>query len=222
MALQEAPLPDGPLYRLGRAPDPLAWIDWRYTGSGRFDDPVQPPRFRAMYLAEQRLACFIETLAAWRPKLDLLERLAALPPGDRGNDVPWQAFGRVPRDWPLLRRIGAVRLHPHQRWLDLRVHEARETLRAALAPQLLRLGYDDLDLGDTLSRDRQLTRMLAEAAVDDGFNGVVYKSRFDHAFDCLALLDGATFDRIDERPLMSDDPDLLDAMRRLALSWEDR
>src|SRR5688572_962783 len=221
MVLREAPLPDGPLHRIGRVPDPLAWIDWRYMGSGRFDDPVQPPRFRMMYLAEQRLACFVETLANWRPKLDLLERLAAMPPGDRGDDVPWKAFGRLPRDWPTKRRISSVRLCPDQRWLDLRVHETRETLRAMLAPQLLRLGYDDLDLGDTLTRDRHLTRMLAEAAMDDGYAGIVYMSRFGHTFDCWTLFEGARFDRIDEAPVPADDADLIEAMRRLGLLWED-
>jgi hypothetical protein len=40
--------PDGPLYRLGRPPDPWAWPDWSYaapdgTFGNRYDDPHAPP-----------------------------------------------------------------------------------------------------------------------------------------------------------------------------------
>jgi hypothetical protein len=57
--------------------------------------------------------------------------------------------------------------------------------------------------------------------VDAGFRGILYKSRFDHAFDCWALFEGATFDRIEDWPVAADDPDLIEAMRRLGLRWED-
>jgi hypothetical protein len=41
--------PDGPLYRLGRYPDPWAWPDWSYaaadgTFGNRYDDPEASPR----------------------------------------------------------------------------------------------------------------------------------------------------------------------------------
>jgi hypothetical protein len=68
--------PANPLYRVARAPDPLAWPDRRFIGGSRFDDPDH--HFRVLYLAERRVGCFIESLAGLRPDLDLLARLASV------------------------------------------------------------------------------------------------------------------------------------------------
>jgi hypothetical protein len=62
MAFIEAESPSGPLYHIGRLPDPLAWADWQYLGSGRFDNPNPSRGFRVLYAAEQRVAAFVETL----------------------------------------------------------------------------------------------------------------------------------------------------------------
>jgi hypothetical protein len=64
------------LWRIGRYPDPFAWVPWEYTGRGRFDDPLS--QFRVLYTAEQRLACFVETLAPYRPDLDWLAEVRRL------------------------------------------------------------------------------------------------------------------------------------------------
>jgi hypothetical protein len=135
MTLREAATPTGMHYRIGRAPDPLAWTEWTYVGEGRFDGPRRPRTFRVLYLAEQRLACFVETLANWRPSLTTLAAMEEMPAGERGDDVPTAAFGVIPHDWHLKHRIGMLRLAPDQRWLDLREHETREALRVRLAPR---------------------------------------------------------------------------------------
>lgn len=73
--VRDAPAPAGVLNRIGRCPSPLAWLPWQAVGTGRFDDPRG--EFRVLYAAEQRLACFVETLAPWRPSLEDLARLRA-------------------------------------------------------------------------------------------------------------------------------------------------
>jgi hypothetical protein len=65
--LRDAEAPLDALYRLGRLPDPLAWPSWEFAGDGRFDDPQR--QFRTLYAAEQRHACFVETLARFRLSL---------------------------------------------------------------------------------------------------------------------------------------------------------
>lgn len=56
---------DMPVWRVGRAPDPWAWIDRRYAGGQRWDDPSQ--NFRTIYAAGSVFACFVEILAQFRP-----------------------------------------------------------------------------------------------------------------------------------------------------------
>ena len=58
--------PDGPLYRLGRYPDPWAWRDWSYsapdgTFGNRYDDP--DGSYRVLYASSERAGAFVETLA---------------------------------------------------------------------------------------------------------------------------------------------------------------
>src|ERR671922_1914170 len=70
--------PDGPLYRLGRLPDPWAWPDWSYAGpdgtfGNRYDDPEAS--YRVLYASSQRIGAFLETLARFRPDLEVLAEL---------------------------------------------------------------------------------------------------------------------------------------------------
>lgn len=67
MPVRELPGPADPLYRIGREPDPLVWPPWEFVGAERFDDPERR-RYRVLYAGE-RYACFLETLANFRPHL---------------------------------------------------------------------------------------------------------------------------------------------------------
>src|SRR5207253_2622947 len=90
------PTPRAVLHRLGRLPKPLDWPPADRTGANRFDDPAH--HFRVLYAARQRTACFAETLAAFRPSLELLAetgdpaditgRLCRLPTCARHCDIP--------------------------------------------------------------------------------------------------------------------------------------
>lgn len=180
---------------MGRRPDPFAWPDWQYVGDQRFDDPWR--LFRVRYLAEQRLACFLEGLAPLRAPLD---RLAASGP---------RLLPRVPADWLRLRCVGQVRLRGGQRWLDLRRLETAEALRAEVAQLLQELALPDLDVSVLRGPNRALTRAVGRWAYDAGYQGIAYRSRFHDALDCWAIFEGADFDRVGSIVSISpDDPDL--------------
>jgi hypothetical protein len=168
-----------------------------------------------MYAAEQRLACFVETLAPYRPHGDLL---AALRERTRGIGAP--LAGVVPADWTRNRLIGRLRLLSGQRWLDLRVNETVEALRWEMALPLHDLGYAGLDLSNLLSRDRRLTQAIAAWSFDAGYQGIAYTSRFGSDLDCWAVFEGAAFAEIEIARIASDDVDLLTAATRFMLNLE--
>lgn len=98
--------PDGPLYRVAREPDPWAWPDWSYAGldgtfGNRYDDPQAS--YRVLYASSQRVGAFVETLARFRPDLEVMAALEQI----EGDDEPQAG---VPRAWLERRRIGEATL----------------------------------------------------------------------------------------------------------------
>lgn len=98
--------PDAPLYRLGRQPDPWAWPDWAYAGpdgtfGNRYDDPEAS--YRVLYASSQRIGAFVETLARFRPDLEVLAVLEQI----EGDDEPPPG---VPRAWLDTRMVGEATL----------------------------------------------------------------------------------------------------------------
>jgi hypothetical protein len=87
--------PIAPLFRLGRKPDPWNPPDWsRAQPDGTFGDRFDDPQgnYRVLYAATQRVSCFVETLARFRPDLSLIAELHAIAGED--DYVP---LGTVPR-----------------------------------------------------------------------------------------------------------------------------
>jgi hypothetical protein len=194
--------PGRALYRIGWSPNPLEWPPRARRGAGRFDDPLR--RFRTLYAAEERLACFVETLARFRPELQFLVARADV------TDTGEQPVGpKVPADWCDERRLGRLRLGPGQRWLDLRAFQTREVLRRQFASELLDLGFPDLDLSVALTSNRALTQAIGRWAYENGYHGIAYTSRFDVALNCWAVFDNAAIEPILPFERISrDDPDL--------------
>ena len=85
--------PTAPLFRLGRKPDLLSPPDWSRaqpdgTFANRFDDPQG--NYRVLYAATQRVSCFVETLARFRPNTSLIAELQAIAGQD--DQVPLGTF----------------------------------------------------------------------------------------------------------------------------------
>ncbi|MFN8635982.1 MAG: RES family NAD+ phosphorylase [Chloroflexota bacterium] len=214
MPVARAAPPATPLYRVARAPDPLAWPDWRYIGGSRFDDPRN--QFRVLYLAERRVGCFVESLAGFRLDVDLLARIARVSGASGGLPAPL-----VPRDWYASRRVGRLQISPGQQWLDLRAPETLQALRAELADALVRLHLPDMDVGATRGPSRALTREIARWAYDRGFRGLAYRSRFGDQIECWAVFEGASISPIrPDETILPDDPDLQAAAHLFGLTIE--
>jgi len=209
--VRRAATPRAVLYRIGRLPDPLAWPPDEFTGGGRFDDPQR--EFRVLYTGQRR-ACFLETLAPFRPSLEALAALQKVTGGQEPSPR-----GVVPADWYQKRAVAGFRLGPGQRWLDLRATESRETLRRELAAALLDLGLADLELSGVLGPRRHLTQAIARWAFENGYAGIVYPSRFDDALSLWAIFEGAALEPVGmPEPIVPDDPDLVAAARLFGLA----
>ena len=206
MPVRLATEPVEPLWRIGRAPDPLAWPPRAFAGGGRYDDPRG--RFRVLYVAAQRRGAFVETLAGFRPAVADLAMMRALPEGDADDVFP--TAGAIP-DTYFRKLIGRVRLAPGQRWLDLRAPETHQVLRVELTEALVGLGYGDRFVwGEVLGHDHRLTQVIARWAYESEYRGLAYSSCHDARLDCWAVFEGAVFEA-EGRPEGIDqgDPDLV-------------
>jgi hypothetical protein len=168
--------PDGPLYRLGRQPDPLAWPDWAYAGpdgtfGNRYDDPEAS--YRVLYASSQRIGTSLETLARFRPDLEVLAELEQID----GDDEPPPG---VPRAWLETRMVGKATPGTIRR-------RRRRTL-ARHAPNSARRERDSLRArrdrrGDHRLRaprafTQQVSRFIYEQRENRGaFVGIRYRSR---------------------------------------------
>jgi hypothetical protein len=181
------------------------------VGGGRFDDPRR--EFRVLYAAVQRRGAFVETLAPFRPSLDVLARLQRGAGG--AGPIPRTA---VPAHWYQRHAVVRLRLGPGQSWLDLRAPETREALRAELATTLLTLGLSDLDLSRMLGPGRSLTQTIARWAYEHGYAGLAYHSRLDPTLTLWAIFEGASVDPDGlPQPITPVDPDLVAAARLYGL-----
>lgn len=218
--------PAGPVYRVGRSPDPFAPPDWAFaqpngTFGGRFDDSSArrgiPPsgRFRTLYFAGTPAGTFAEVLAHFRPDLTVLAAIGSVG----------QTPGIVPGGWRAVRRLGATILSPRIPFVDLGDARTLRALRPALAPIAVELGLPDIDLGAVTGPSRLFTQEAArfiheqyDRAGRAQYAGIRYTSRLDRTWECWAVFD----DRLRHQVTRVDaigarDPGLLEAARVLGL-----
>lgn len=216
MTIRLADPGDKMLYRIGRPPDPLAWPEPPYRGTGRFDDPLN--QFGVLYAAVERRTRFLETLDTYRPDTALLQRLLVM---GAGGFIPQS--GIIPDNY-FTKLLGRLRVTERQRWLDLRA-SAPETAIAlsresTFAAQLPELGYGKrFKPGDLLGSDRRLTQELARWAYEEDFVGIAYSCSHDIQRDCWAIFDSAKIASAGS-PLTiePDDPDVIAAAKLFGLT----
>jgi hypothetical protein len=210
--------PTAPLFRLGRRPDPWRPPDWSRalpdgTFGNRFDDPRS--NYRVLYAASQRVSCFVETLARFRPDLSLIAELQAIT----GED-DYEPLGTVPSDWCEPRIISEAMVTGA--YADIYSVGWVGYLRHALASECVAMGLKDLD--DSVLQQgepRRLTQLASLKVNEAGLDGIYYRSRYGHDLENWALFEPFEISSpgvsIAVRP---DDVDLQEACRLLGLKIE--
>lgn len=211
--------PDGPLYRLGRDPDPWVWPDWSYaapdgTFGNRYDDPHGS--YRVLYASSQRLGAFLETLARFRPDLEVLAELERI----EGDDEP---LAGVPRTWLEGRLIGEATVEG--RFVELGDSASLATLRAALAASAIHHGLDEIDAATIrLRTPRAFTQQVSRYVYEQGsFAGIRYRSRLGDDVLNWAVFESAPDGQgplvaTASAAIAADDPDLRAALELLGLT----
>jgi hypothetical protein len=195
------------LYRVGRAPDPLAWPPPNLDG--RYNDPHSV--FRVLYAASERRAAFLETLQSYRPALRDLALLADAFPA-HAPDLPFH-IGRVPSQY-FTKRIAAFRLDDGQHCLDVRSPRNHAFLRHTLAAELIAAGYGGaFNFGEIIGADHRVTRIIARWGCDAGYHGIAYPSAHHSNYTCWAIFDRASLlPEGHPEPIQRHDPDLIAAV----------
>jgi RES domain len=217
--------PDGPLYRLARAPDPWAWPDWSYAGldgtfGNRWDDPLGS--YRVLYASTRRVGAFVETLARFRPDLSVLAGLAAI----EGDDDALPPPGVVPLRWLDGRRIGETSITGN--FVDIGDVGSLATLRAHLAARAIHHGLSEIDAATIrLHAPRRFTQEISRLVYEwhenhGGCAGICYRSRLGDQFVNWAIFEPPPdmvldLSQANSHEIETDDPDLPEALRLLNL-----
>ena len=194
----------GTVWRVGFAPDPWEWSDWRYAQDdgrfgGRWDDQLS--QFRTIYTAESLYACLVELLAKLRPSPGVDELVLAIEdPDDQASLYPEYPAGTVDFSWFSRRRAGKAILSG--RFCFVTHSQSVAVLRPHFS--LADFGLSDIDFDAALLKDsevRTLTRSVARWLYEqkdpednsDLIDGVEFRSR--HGDDIHAW---AVFERADD------------------------
>jgi len=220
------------LYRVGREPDPWAWIDWAFAGpdgtfGGRWDDVYG--RYRVLYASSQRLGAFVESLAQFRADPHVVAEYANIEGVDDDGVL---APGVLPRAWCSERVITrGVATEVVGSFVVVGAARTIATLREAFASLVLQHGLDDLDAAVIrLSAPRAFTQPLSsyfEAQIDDSgqaYAGIYFLSKHGDDIENWAIFEKERMSG--QSPIMSvdretpdpdDDDDLRRALELLAI-----
>jgi hypothetical protein len=204
-------------------PVPSDELDKPNTGN-RFDSPLGV--YRTLYFGTQLEACFGETLARFRPDLELLAVI-----GEEWRELGFMPLGEVPRDWRQRRLAVRVRFPASQdrfpggiRFVDVDSIDTREHLRTELASILAYYGYPDMDVATVHAHDRRVTRWIGQWVYDqrdpDGFPlyaGIRYSSRLHAGWECWAAYEDVQMTTLASHPIMEADATLRRVARRYSL-----
>lgn len=197
MAAHYRATPSDTLFRIGRAPNALAWAPWEKVGAGRYDDPRSSSlrQYRVLYAGTRR-ACFYESLADFRPDIDGVVKTS------------------LTQNWIDRRQLAAftIRDRPGSQcgWLDIQEPMALHRLKEDLGEVFSQHGLTDFDISAATSERLEITQEIGLWAYEQGFSGIAYPSRLAPRMECWALFENRPWEISTSQliPLDWSDPDL--------------
>jgi hypothetical protein len=227
--------PDGPVRRVGYAPNPWAWTAWEYGPfAGRWDDPEDV--YRVLYAASTALGCYLEVLAQFRPDPGLATDLETIEGDPDDIAYPTVPAGELDRAWIARRRLGDASLAG--RYVDVGHSRTIGALRPHFLGRALTIGLPDFDASAVrLAAPRPFTQVISRFLYGstlpsgDAPDGIEFFSRHGDDQRLWAIFErdadiGSTqshlLSAVSAQVIAEDDPDLSDAMRIHHLRWTGR
>jgi hypothetical protein len=207
-------LPTEGIWRLGRAPDPLEWrppsepVDTATPGAGNRFDSFHG-NYSTLYFGTTPEACYLETLARFRPS-PAMRDVVANEWAERG----YMDVGSVPADWRDSRILVNAGIEEPRPFVDAAAADTIAAFRAdpRVMPYLQNWGVDQLDLSHIVGSDRRVTRLLSQWAWDRelkgdgvGYDGIRYVSRLGSDRECWVVFEGVPLVEISRRPVLHTD-----------------
>jgi hypothetical protein len=181
----------------------------RGTGN-RFDSALGD--FRVLYFATLLEGCYGETLAALRPD-------PAVSSAVDGDDDCLMPLGEIAADWRQRRQAVRATLPEERPFLDVEAAATRAVLRDKLPWLLALLNLDDIDVSAIRSRDRRLTRWIAQwtwlkrnELGMPNFAGVRFFSRLNTDWECWAVFEDVSLEEQERKSILRQD----EALARVA------
>jgi hypothetical protein len=174
-------------------PEPLVDAGRPVEGGNRWDDPLG--KFATLYCASTAEAAFAETIARYRERDGLLERIDRFlsGPPDREYDFDLEP-GTIPDDYFEDRYLGHIQVDSEARFVDLEHADTHTAGRHGVLPQLRGFGVSRFDRGTVASADRRVTRTIARYYQElslkpdhQSWRGLRYGSRLHASWECWAV-----------------------------------
>ncbi|MBC5827941.1 MAG: RES domain-containing protein [Candidatus Eremiobacteraeota bacterium] len=186
----------------------------------RFDDPQST--YHVIYASSQPLGCFMECLARYRrPTGELAARFRADIDAIEGEN-DFIAPGLVPTQWFSERRLGLA--DAKGCYADVYHSTWQPVLRQRLGGIASEYGFEDINLAELMQDAcRPLTQAVSQLVFGhaDDFDGIRYTSKLGHDIENWALFEPYRGLRpLGADRLSAEDPDFLEALRRLDLAYE--
>ena len=218
-----------PVWRVGFAPNPWEWSDWKWAEGGRFRgrwDDIDGT-FRTLYVASTLTACLLEVLAPLRPDPTLVDEIADIieDPVD-AEEFPTVDPGEVDPSWLEPRTAGHAKLDG--RYCAVAHAESVAALRPTFIGRALTLGRADFDAA--VLKDGQ-TRALTQAVStyiyeQTDLEGLQFASRHGDDMPMWAIFErdgdplvSPLLSELEDVELTAHTPELLTAFRLLGLRW---
>ncbi|MBU1866085.1 MAG: RES family NAD+ phosphorylase [Actinobacteria bacterium] len=222
--MREVESPAQGIWRIGKRPDPLEVAPPLSAGDlssartgNRFDSPTGT--YGVLYFGSNLMGCFGEILGRLRPEAAVVELIKGDWAGKGFMDP-----GGIAADWRHRREAIRVTVTGSRPFLDVESAATHRELFKALAPALLALGHEDLDVSVVRGRDRRVTRLISgwafEQLDEDGgrrFAGLRYVSRISSDWECWCVFPDCGLEVVERMPIRLDAPGLKDAATLLGL-----
>ena len=207
------------IWRVGRAPDPLTVpqpLTLQELGNSnlgnRFDSPTGT--YKVLYFATSLGGCFGETLARFRPDLNIRTKIEK-----EWEELGFMKPGHVPRDWRQRRvavRIGCSKQEEASQFVDVEHLQTRELRRSELTQILTTYDCEDFDVATVRGGDRRVTRQISQWVYDQVspktgdplYAGIRYLSRLNSEWECWAIFDRTAIEILEQKPILPQNEEL--------------